>query len=216
MLASVLICLATHDWHDDARFKAVWQMSENIQQDEIKSYVSKLLSEHAHERDKARDWFVSHPAMGRPALYEIIRAGKPVRLVKEAVSLLGKIGDEQDVSLLNGFLKKQTEVTWEAAQALAKHPSNTALNALLDALEHSDTQVVGAAAVALGVRGDESARKPLEKLLTNQDESVRYRAVFALQKLGAGPSADVLRRHRDQEKSEAVRELIDKALNESP
>ena len=216
MLASVLICLAPHDWRDNARFRTVWQMSENVQQDEIKSHVSKLLSEHAHERDKARDWFVSHPAMGRPALYEIIRAGKPVRLVKEAVSLLGRIGDEQDVSLLNSFLTKQTEVTWDAAQALGTHSSNTALSALLDALENSDAQVVGAAAVALGVRGDESARKPLEKLLTNQDESVRYRAVFALQKLGAGASADVLRRHRDQEKSTAVRELIDKALNEVP
>ena len=213
MLASVLLCLASPEWHNDAGFKIV---SENVQQDEIKTHVSNLLSEHSRERDKARDWLVSHSAMARPALYEIIRAGKPVRLVKAAISLLGQIGDENDVSLLNGFLKKQTEVTWDAAQALAKHPSSTALNALLDALETSDAQVVGAAAVALGVRGDESARKPLEKLLTNQDESVRYRAVFALQKLGAGASADVLRRHRDQEKSTAVRELIDKALNEVP
>lgn len=213
ILASVLICLGATDWRNNARLEARWQMSES-QQDDIKSLVSELLSEHSHERDKARAWFVAHPDRGRPALYEIIRSGKP-GLVKEAVSLLGQIGDERDVSLLTNFLtRKESELKWEAAQALAKHPSNSALQALLEALTQSDAEIAGAAAVALGVRSDEVARKPLEKLLSNYDESVRYRAVFALQKLGAGASADVLRQHRDREKSQAVRELIDKVLNE--
>ena len=216
ILASVLICLGASDWRNNARLEARWQMSE-IQQDDIKSLVSGLLSEHSPERDKARAWFLSHPDRSRPALHEIIRHGKPVRLVKEAVSLLGQIGDERDVSLLTDFLKqKDREVTWEAAQALAKHPSKIALNGLLEALDQSDPEIAGAAAVALGVRNDEIARKPLEKLLSNSDESVRYRSVFALQKLGAGTSAEVLRQHRDQEKSQAVRELIDKVLSEIP
>lgn len=214
ILASVLICLGAPDWRNNARLEARWQMSET-QQDDIKLLISNLLSEHSHERDKARAWFVAHPDRGRTALYEIIRGGKPLRLVKEAVSLLGQIGDERDVSLLTNLLKqKDSELKWEAAQALAKHPANDALQGLLEALEQSDAEIAGAAAVALGVRSDEIARKPLEKLLSNYDETVRYRAVFALQKLGARASAEVLRQHRDKEKSEAVRELIDKVLNE--
>jgi len=216
ILASVLICLGASDWRTDARLEARWQMSE-MQQDDIKSLVSELMSEHSHERDKARAWFVSHPDKGRPALYEIIRGGEPPGLVQQAVSLLGQIGDERDVSMLTNFLtQKESELKWEAAQALAKHPSQSALQSLLEAVKQNDAEVAGAAAVALGVRGDETARKPLEKLLSNADESVRYRAVFALQKLGAGASADVLRQHRDGEKSQAVRELIDKVLNEIP
>jgi len=216
ILALVLICLGAPDWRNNARLESRWQMSE-MQPDEIKSLISNLLSEHSHERDKARAWFVAHPDRSRPTLSEIIRAGKPVRLVKEAVSLLGQIGDERDVSLLTNLLRqKDSDVKWEAAQALAKHPSKSALNVLLEALEQSDAEIAGAAAVALGVRSDEIARKPLEKTLSNFDESVRYRAVFALQKLGAAASADVLRQHRDREKSQAVRELIDKVLNEIP
>lgn len=184
--------------------------------DNLKRMLTQLASEHAHERNEARDECLDHPDVVRPALLDIVTKGKSANLVCEAMSVLGLIGNEADVPVLAAILNRPSgPLTRESAQALGSHPSKLALQTLLDALEHEDPEVGGASAVALGLRGEETARKPLEKLLGKQNESVRYRAVYALQKLGAATSAEMLRQHIKQETSESVRKLIDEGLHES-
>ncbi len=183
--------------------------------DNLKTQMTQLASEHAHERNEARAWFLDHQETGRPSLLKIVTKGEPANLVREAMYVLGQMGNDSDVPVIAAVLNRgRTPLIWDAAQALGSHPSKSAFETLLDALQHKDAEVAGAAAVALGVRGEDTARKPLEKLLSNANESVRYRAVFALQKLGAGPSADTLREHLKQESSESVRTLIEKVLGE--
>jgi len=60
-----------------------------------------------------------------------------------------------------------------------------AFEALMAALEVSDSALQSAAAEALGQFGDTSAIKPLEAVLIERDPTVRRRALFALAKLGA-------------------------------
>jgi hypothetical protein len=216
IFALVLICLPLAGGRQSGDgIKAVVKMAETPQ-DNLKSQIERLASEHAHERDAARDWLLAHPALSRPALLEIMQAGRRVHLAQEAIYLLGQMGNESDVMVLADVLKRaEPRLVWDSAQALGSHDSDSALLALLDSLKHTNPEVAGAAAVALGVRGDERAREPLERLLTHAHEEVRHRAVFALQKLGIAPSAIVLRKHREQETSADVLQLIDEALKES-
>jgi HEAT repeat protein len=183
--------------------------------DNLKRQMTRLASEHAHERNGARQWFLDHPEGGRPALLNVVTKGEPTHLVREAMYLLAQMGSESDVPVIAAILNRGNgPLAWDSAQALGSHPSKLALQALLDALEHKDPEVVGAAAVALGVRHEDTARKPLEKLLNSENESVRFRAVYGLQKLGAAPSANTLREYQKKETSESVRKLIDEVLSD--
>jgi len=181
---------------------------------EVKSQVHRLRSEHAHERDRAVAWLLEHPDEARPVLIDLVRAATPSAATPGAIDVLGRMGRDEDVPLLADVLMRaDPSLTWETAQVLGRHRSPAAVAALLDGLRHDQIEVVGAAAVALGGRGDEVARPPLEALLGHPSEIVRYRAVYALKRLGASSSRERLRAHYATETSDQVRQLIAEVVN---
>ena len=172
-----------------------------------------LGSEHAHERDAASAWLLRHSKVSRPALIAVVNSGRPIQVAIGALHLLGSIGQEADVPLLARVLNRaDSTLIWHAAQALGQHRSSLAREALIVALTDTNAEIVGAAAVALAGRGDATVRTLVEQLLARPEEVVRYRAVYALQLLGVGPSTATLKEHYALEPSTEVRRLIDEAL----
>jgi len=155
---------------------------------ELASRLRALGAEDDETRREAAAWLRDRPELARPALRALLEKGNSVQRVAWAVDILGRIGDERDVPLLEQLLRKRSGPYWESAQALAKHRSPLALTALRRATSAEDPEVAVAAAVALGVRGDETARADLEKLLDHPDESVRYGAAYALRQLAGTES----------------------------
>ncbi|SRR5260370_22749600 len=189
-------------------------MQMSIANQKVKEYMSRLASEHQEERDKAVAWFEAHPAESLPEIRRLARAGHLGQPTLWAACLLGRIGDDSDMRILEPLLAhSSSSIIWAAAEALAHHPSQVAEAVLLGALASKHPETVGAAAISLGMRGSESTRKPLEQLLRHADESVRYRAVLSLDRLGVGPSIAVLRAHLPNEDSSEVRRLIEEILN---
>jgi HEAT repeat protein len=176
---------------------------------EAERHLRRFSSEHPHERDRALTWLLEHADESRPTLVELVRVAAPSAVTSAAIHVLGRMGHPPDVPLLADVLARgERSLTWDAAQALALHRAPEAVAALLSNLRHDDVDVIGAAAVALGLRGDEVARPALEALLDHPSEAVRYRAVSALKRLGAGASAARLRARYAAEPSEQVRQLI--------
>ena len=73
-------------------------------------------------------------------------------------------------------------------RALAAHPSAEVTHQLVALLASDDVQLVSAAAISLGVPGNEKAVEPLEKLLGSSQERVRMSAIRGLGRIGT-PSA---------------------------
>lgn len=182
---------------------------------DVGRYIARLASEHAHKRNEAFAWLLDHLAQSRPRLVELVEGGQFDERVLGAIYILGQMGQEADVPLLAKTLTEGDQrLAWNSAQALGEHPSPLALDALLAALQHDDADVVGAAAVALGMRGNETTREELERLLERAGESVRYQAVYALRQLGVSPSIETLKKQRERELSAEVRALINEVLQE--
>src|SRR5262245_14961688 len=180
---------------------------------EVERQIHRLMSEHLHERDGALLWLLDHAEASHPTLVEIAHSAEAGAAIYSAIHLLGRMGREEDVPLLAGLLERTNRaLTWEAAQALGLHRAPVALQALLHSLRHDNVEVIAASAVALGERGDEAARAPLETLLDHRSETVRYRAVYALKRLGPGPSAGRLSALHASETSQYVRDLIVEVL----
>ena len=176
--------------------------------------IQMLADEHIESRQEAASWLRDHPEQSHPTLLALVQAAKPDQQTRWAIRLLGHLGYIADLPILADLLDRpESGLYWESAQSLAQHPSSGAMKILLDALKHNNVEVVGAAAVALGVRGSEAARTPLEELLQHPDETVRYRAVYALQRMGVGSSTDTLRSTLQREKSVQVRRLIEEVLD---
>jgi len=73
-------------------------------------------------------------------------------------------------------------------RAAAAHPSAAVTHQLVALLASDDVQLVSAAAISLGVPGNEKAVEPLEKLLGSSQERVRMSAIRGLGRIGT-PSA---------------------------
>ena len=181
---------------------------------ELELYMNELAAEHAWDFEDAVGWLLDHPEKSHPVLEKLVREGKFSQKTLGAIFVIGKMGKDEDVALLEKVMVSgDPDLTWDSAQALGNHPSKLALESLVKALENKNVEVVGAAAVALGSRKDEAARKPIEDLLDHESEQVRYRAVFALKLMGASPSADTLKEHHKKETSAEVRKSIEDLLN---
>jgi HEAT repeat protein len=182
--------------------------------DPVEKMLRHLASEHAQERDDALAWLIANPGISHARLVEAVKAGEYRQETLGSIYALGQIGDEADVALLEEVMLSGSSLSWESTQALGRHRAAEALDVLLNALGNSKPEIAGAALIALGKRGDGSARRKIEQSLSCGDESVRYRAVFALHDLGTGPSREALEIHRGAESSADVIRLIDEVLNE--
>ena len=76
-------------------------------------------------------------------------------------------------------------------RALAAHPSAAVTHELVALLASPDALLVSAAAISLGVPGNEKAVEPLGKLLASSNERVRMSAIRGLGRIGT-PSAQAL------------------------
>jgi HEAT repeat protein len=180
---------------------------------EVSKYIRLLSSEHTFVHGEAFAWLAAHPTESRPVLLEMANRREPYPLVLAVFHILGQIGDAADVSLLADILNgADPKLVWDSAQALARHPASQAMDVLLSALTRDDPAVVEAAAVALGVRGNDAVRPHLERLLNHPRETVRYRTIYALGQIGIAPSESVLREHLKHERSEEIRKFIKESL----
>ena len=73
-------------------------------------------------------------------------------------------------------------------RAAAAHPSAAVTQELVALLASQDALLVSAAAISLGVPGNEKAVEPLGRLLASNDERVRMAAIRGLGRIGT-PSA---------------------------
>jgi HEAT repeat protein len=174
---------------------------------ELARRLADLVDEHGVAVADATEWFVSHPEISRPALDAIVRAGRDDIVTRRAVRALSALNDKRDVPSIDARLHGSVPgLVWVAANALACHPSDEALHALIEAVSDREADTAEAATSALGVRADARGRATLEYAARVGSESVRYRAVLSLGQLGASASAGVLRRVMMHDPSPSVRE----------
>jgi hypothetical protein len=79
-----------------------------------------------------------------------------------------------------------------AVRATAAHPSEPVTTELRALLAHDDSQLVSAAAVALGTRGNDAAVTPLAKLLESDEPRVRMAAIRGLGRVATPRARQVL------------------------
>lgn len=132
-------------------------------QRKLDANMALLWSEHSDWKSGAA-WLVAHPRVSRGALVDLVRDAidgghVQARLMlagPRALDVLAKIGNPDDVPILADFMIVAFDAGWtagwDAAQALANHPSVEAEKALREALTHANPKVVDAAADALRVR----------------------------------------------------------------
>jgi HEAT repeat protein len=184
-------------------------------EEQVRQHIEELADEHVEVREDARAWLLDHADISHSALAQIVVSGAPNQRTIGAIRLLGEMSKKEDVPVLELSLQRaDPQLLWESAQALGQHTAPVAIDTLLAALQSTNVDIVSAAAVALGTRGDEQARKQIEQLLAHPDEHVRYRAIYALRQLGVEPSAPALRAHAPGETSQQVRDILDKSLRD--
>ncbi|MEJ5185587.1 MAG: HEAT repeat domain-containing protein, partial [Candidatus Geothermincolales bacterium] len=96
---------------------------------------------------------------------------------------LGEIGKPAVRPLVQALKDEEGEVRWKAAWALEKM-GRQVLDSLLDAFAVEEGEAKSKIAMVLGSIGDVRAVRPLVQALGDLDESVRFGARWALQKLG--------------------------------
>lgn len=127
-------------------------------------------------------------ALSDEELIELYRNQKDDDLLRVIAQVLSLRGDNQ---LLDDFVNKTAQLLAgdnplaqrDALQTLAKTHYAGAANALLPALQISDTSVLLDALLALRATGNESHLEVLEPLLNHTDESVSWLAQDALKQL---------------------------------
>ena len=130
---------------------------------------------HVRERQQAAAWLLAHPERSYPRLLAKAAEGSAG---PAAVELLGEFGRADSVPVLAALLDAAEPTAHAAAQAMAQHPSPTALAALRDGLRSGGDRAARCAD-ALGARGDASACPDLQVAAKAPDARLRYHAVQA-------------------------------------
>jgi HEAT repeat protein len=132
-------------------------------------------------------------AQDLPALEKILWSGSTPIGVR--VALLSELerreilpGSPQWVRLLR---ETRGEDRIAVVRAAAAHPSDPVTQELIGLLANDDVLLVSAAAISLGVPGNEKAVAPLAKLLGSSQERVRMSVIRGLGRIGT-PSAQAV------------------------
>src|SRR5207249_1023357 len=89
----------------------------------VRENINRLASEHRHERDQAMAWLQDHPKESLGPLRELVRSATLDQVTLGAIHLLGRIGDDSDIRLLEPLLHNaSSSLVWAAADALGHHP----------------------------------------------------------------------------------------------
>jgi HEAT repeat protein len=141
---------------------------------------------HVRDRDRAAAVLVEAGEDGHAAVRDALASAPPGVSTTALVLLLPAFARADDVPLLADLLRSASDPDRiVAAQALAEHPADAALTALIDALSGSPAEAA-AAAQALPLRGDTSACGPLRAARSHRDPWVRECAEQAAVALGCG------------------------------
>jgi hypothetical protein len=118
---------------------------------------------------------------------------------KQAVRILGRIGDERACDTLEDFLGGgDTKLELETLRALGMIGNEESTQAVADRLVADSSEVRSVAARALGLIGDTRAIEPLADVLADDDaDEVRASAAWALVAIGTGRALDEAAQYAD-------------------
>lgn len=119
----------------------------------------------------------------------------------DAIEVLGKIGSEETLGLLSGYIDEDSNPLLQQVSliALGEIGSADATEGVAQQLVAEDSRVRSAAARALGMIGDTRAVDPLADVLGDRDEAepVRGSAAWALVEIGTETALGIVEGYRD-------------------
>lgn len=153
---------------------------------DTEKYIEDLKSENVMVRNNAIYYLGKNKEkLAVPMLIELVNDDQPKETKLSIIEALGKIEEGRSVDALVGLFKEEdNEIRIAALEALGKIKNPQAIKPLINLLEDQDLRLT--AIWALGNIGDNSAIPAMTKLLGNRDKYVRYNAIQALKKIGAG------------------------------
>lgn len=160
--------------------------------DSLSRFLGMLGSEHGGERSEAIAWLGRHPAESRAPLLQIVLEPGKEWAASAALQAIAQFGEAEDLPFLVGLARERQRLAWDAAAALAVHPSPEALAALIDMANWKEEELAGNALVALGMRGGAEARLRLEEALAADSAYLRWKAVHGLGLMGPDGSRQAL------------------------
>lgn len=191
---------AVASFKNTSQTRLVKQLTRRFEQD--KSTVLRTRIATASE-DLPGDWTALVNALVDPSVV--------TRRAAE-VSLLAR-GQPEEMTLLVQALQQDARLAIRAARILSAWPREEATNALIDVVESGPMTARSRAALALGLRGDERAREPLEQAARSDLPEVAIASLQALQDLDLPDSLTILEAISAQTADMRIREAADNAYN---
>jgi hypothetical protein len=141
-------------------------------------------------------------------------AGLAQRRNKQAVRILGRIGDEQACGTLENFLGGgDVELEKTTLRALGMIGNEDSAEAVVERLAADNTEIRSSAARTLGLIGDTRAIDPLADVLDEDGaDEVRASAAWALNQIGTERALEVAGEYAD-DRSYMVQTEAEKAAN---
>lgn len=132
---------------------------------------------------------------------------------KQAIRVLGKIGDDRAVETLVDFLDGDPALQRVTLRALGEIGSPEATQAVANCLADENDSVRSSAARALGLLGDTRAIDPLADVLAEDDaDDARASAAWALNQIGTEEAKEIAAEYAD-DRAYVVQTEAEKAAN---
>lgn len=168
---------------------------------------------HQREQERAVQYLLSHADQAHPRLLELLQsqqAANPFAIIE----VLPRFGRPESVPVLAQILERGPQnASQAAAEALARHPLDSAQTMLLAALSLPAPEAVIAAADGLLSRGDLAACPALLQSSSHPDPLVRYHVIQAAGSLDCLAEDQLAAIARD-DPDEDVKELANRLLQE--
>ncbi|MFY9608512.1 MAG: HEAT repeat domain-containing protein [Blastocatellia bacterium] len=170
---------------------------------------------HLQRAEQALEFLLDHAEEAYPRLLELIksnRASNPIALIEA----FPRFGRPESIPVLEEILARgQGTATGAASLSLARHPQDSARQALIRALTFPKAESVVAAADGLMSRGDRTACAELVKHLNRVDSTVRYHVIQAASRLGC-LSSEALTRISNDDPDSDIRQMASRAMDMRP
>ena len=135
--------------------------------------------------------------VGPPEAFEPVHQ-RAQRRDKQAIRVLGKIGDDRAVETLVDFLDGDPALQRVTLRALGEIGSTEATQAVANCLADDNDSVRSSAARSLGLLGDTRAIEPLADVLAEDDaDEARASAAWALNQIGTERAMEIAAEYAD-------------------
>ena len=150
--------------------------------------------------------------VGPPEAFDPVHQ-RAQRRDKQAIRVLGKIGDDRAVETLVDFLDGDPALQRVTLRALGEIGSTEATQAVANCLAEDNDSVRSSAARALGLLGDTRAIDPLADVLADDDaDEARASAAWALNQIGTERAKEIAAEYTD-DRAYVVQTEAEKAAN---